>query len=495
MAPVDDEIFDPNEILKDIVEESGLDETTLARIFEYIDLQPDGWQPAAIQGILQMYISPTAANKLSQRYQAELYKEEKKRDRDRQMMGIIGTPSGSMRLFDGNQGMNFPPMSNPLRQNYPQNNNSGFNQPAPGFNQPAPGFAQNGDQFPPRVPDYQFPRAPAPRTVSPFEIERMIDAKLDGVVEKLAKAMGESKREELAAQEAKEMRMMMLELLKTNMASKNTGEAVPDPMLAKLMEGQSSTLSMLMAHALNKSKDDDPMNNPLMKILLNQALAPKNSTSAPPLANTSEELSQRIQLQRLANELELSQAEFKDKQESRAFQRDLAGQALSKIGESVAAAYIETQRIQAEAAKEIAATQASAMASSNHVSTDAQVSEGTTNITETHAESTDQDSTHKVRGVPTEDGSVKMPCPTCGSDMFAKPGDTQVKCERCGTVYNAAVPKTTHVNGAEQVAQPVDTGSKPSPEPVDTGSEHEHETPKPEPVPVEPPKRVSKVLL
>jgi ribosomal protein S27AE len=340
-------------------------------------------------------------------------------------------------------------MNSPLRQNFPQNNNPGF-APQQGYN---PGYVpQQGDQFPPRNPDFNpFPRAPPARTVSPYEIERMIDSKLDGVVEKLAKAMGESKREDLMAQEAKEMRMMMLELLKANMVSKGTAEPPKvDPMLAKMLEGQAATANMLLTHALTKNKDDDPMNNPIMKMLLQQALTPKNPTSAPPLANTSEELAQRIQLQRLANDLELAQADFKDKQEGRAFTRDLAGQALSKIGEAVAAAYIESQRIQAEAAKEIAARQA--MAVSQQVSPDAQSAPTPVGAGNTGTPSLAENAMHKVRGVTTEDGSVKMACPTCGSDMFAKPGDPQVTCGRCGTVYNATVPKTTHV---DEVPKPI----------------------------------------
>ena len=63
-------------------------------------MQPDGWQPQAIQGILQMYMSPAAAVKISQRYQAELYKEEKRRERERMMMSYMGDPSGNMRLND-----------------------------------------------------------------------------------------------------------------------------------------------------------------------------------------------------------------------------------------------------------------------------------------------------------------------------------------------------------------------------------------------------------
>ena len=49
---------------------------------------------AGNSGILQMYMSPAAAVKISQRYQAELYKEEKRRERERMMMSYIGSSIG-----------------------------------------------------------------------------------------------------------------------------------------------------------------------------------------------------------------------------------------------------------------------------------------------------------------------------------------------------------------------------------------------------------------
>ena len=448
---IEDEVFDPNDILKDLIEEAGLDDQTLARIFDYIDMQPDGWQPAAIQGVLQMYLSPASATKISQRYQAELYKEEKRRERERQMLNLIGNPSGNMRLYD-NQMQNSSPMNSPLRQQ------QGFGQFGGGSQfPPAQGFAPNGSSFPPDPyqprgnPDFMIaPQRPPVRTgVSAYDVERMIDAKLDGVVDKLAKAMGDTKREDLLAQEAKEMRMMFMELLKTNMSSKGSEDPkTADPMLAQLMTNQATMLNTLMQDRLN-SKPADPMENPIMKIMLQEVLS-KKATSAPPLATTSEELSQRIQLQRLANELELAQGEFKDKQDGRAFTRDLAGQALSKIGESVASAWIETQRIQAEAAKEIASRQAMAPPAPRRIQSPTPIDRPElTQDSGEHPVVTEPNAMHKVRGIPSKDGTVTMPCPTCGSEMTAKIGDPTITCGRCGTTYKATSAPATHVDGKE----------------------------------------------
>lgn len=454
---VEEEVFDPNDILKDLIEEAGLDENTLARIFDYIDMQPDGWQPAAIQGVLQMYISPASATKLSQRYQAEIYKEEKKRQRDQQMMNMLGAPSSSMQLFDRVPNMNSNPINAPLRQNG-FGPNSGF--PPQGFDT-RQGFGsgfppRNNEIFPPQLDQNGYPqqysqlRPPAPRSMSAFDVERIIDAKLEGVVDKLAKAMGENNRVDIAAQESKEMRMMFMEMLKDRMGTPATQDTKPDSMVAQMMQNQAQMVNTLMTHSLSGKKDDDPMNSPIMKILLNEVLS-KKSTSAPPLANTSEELSQRIQLQRLANDLELAQADFKDKQDGRAFTRDLAGQALSKIGESVASAYIETQRIQAETSKEIAARQAevavasiSAQPRGNATGENAAPRMTTRPRTVTNQDP-DQIVQHKVKGVPSENGTVTMPCPTCGADMTAKVGDPKVTCDLCKTTYVATTPHTTRV--------------------------------------------------
>lgn len=455
VKPVVEEMFDPNEVLKDLLEEAGLDETTLARLFEYVDMQPDGWQPAAIQGVLQMYISPASAQKIAARYQAELYKEEKKRERERQMLNMVGLPSGNMRLSDTRDGGGFPLMNAPLQQGggfMSPMNRSAF--PPSGM---AAGMVPSSRDVPQGQYDQSYPPRPiptAPRGLSAFEVERMIDSKMNNVVKQITEAIGGTKREDAIAQEARESRMMMMELMKSIMLQKSVEpQKSSDPQVTQMMQAQNDMVNKLLTNALERKPSDDPMNNPMMKIIVNELLTSKKPNSAaPPLSTTSEELGQRIQLQRLANDLELAQADFKDKQESRAFTRELAGQALSKIGESVAAAYIETQRIQAEAQKEIASRQAGLVptartASESIVSKLPPVASAPMSISSDRnpQQSADVGTRHRVKGVSSSDGMIHMECPTCGSSMTAKPGDGQVSCSRCGSVYSARAPTTKHV--------------------------------------------------
>jgi uncharacterized Zn finger protein (UPF0148 family) len=74
---------------------------------------------------------------------------------------------------------------------------------------------------------------------------------------------------------------------------------------------------------------------------------------------------------------------------------------------------------------------------------------------------------HRVHGVPAENGTVKMPCPTCGADMFAELGAPQVICGTCGTTYNTVVPERTHVDGSpkERVGESAKSDPKQNPEP------------------------------
>ena len=48
---------------------------------------------------------------------------------------------------------------------------------------------------------------------------------------------------------------------------------------------------------------------------------------------------------------------------------------------------------------------------------------------------------YHVKGVTQEDGSITIPCPTCGSDIIARPGDTRVVCSMCGSAFTGGTPQ------------------------------------------------------
>ena len=455
----EDEPVDPNEILKDVIEESGVDETSMSRIFDYIDLQPDGWQPAAIQGVIQMYISPAAAAKIAQRYQAELYKEDKRRERERYLMNMVGTPAGNMRL-NNTGATNIPPFNNPLSRGAPP-----IGAPYPG------GYPQRGDPYAPRgdpyAPQYQDPHYPDPRyndprmqsqavplrreapAMSPFQVKQMISEELEARFEKLQTALTATKREDTLQNELAQMRALVFDVLKQRPTESGAGSQKTDPLLASLLTNQSDLNKTLLMNTLDKSNKEDPM----QKILIQELMELKKVRSAPPLTHTTEELTQRIQLQKLANDLELAQADFRDKAEGRAFARDLAGQALTKIGESFATAYLETQRTAAMQATQV---QSSGLTPPPRAQAEPQKAVRVENVQEPkpqiessaqpRAIESDDSETQRdvekyhVKGVTQSDGSLSIPCPTCGSDIIAYPGDTKISCGTCGSTFNAGAP-------------------------------------------------------
>ena len=450
----EDEPADPNEILKSVIEGRGIDESDMDLIFDYIDLQPDGWQPAAIQGVLQTYMSPTAAAKIAQRYQAELYKEDKHRERERYLMSIVGTPAGNMRLGDMG-GTNIPPFNNPLSRGAPP-----IGAPYPGaYPHRGDPYAQRGDPY---APQYQDPRAPPyddPRmqpmapmmrreapSMSPFQVKQMISEELETRFEKLQNALTQTKREDSLQNELTQMRALVFDVLKQRPVDSGAGVPKTDPLLVSLLANQSDLNKTLLTHTIAKTDKEDPM----QKILIQELMELKKARSAPPLTHTTEELTQRIQLQKLGNELELAQADFRDKAEGRAFARDLAGQALTKIGESFANAYLETQRTAAMQAAQVQNSGltpppaapieplAPIMAETTQESKPQIGSNAQPRATDT-SEGQESEKYH-VKGVPQEDGSLSIPCPTCGSQMTARPGDTKVSCGTCGSSFNAGTP-------------------------------------------------------
>jgi hypothetical protein len=335
--------------------------------------------------------------------------------------------------------------------------------------------------------------------VTAYEVERMVESKLDTKFAELTKTISESKREEAALAEAREMRNLVFELLKDQRTAQPAA-AAQNPLVTELIKSQGGLVDTLLKSSLEK-KPVSPMDDPLMKILVQELLSSKKA-AAPSLGTTSEELRQRIELQRLANDLEMSQADFKDKQDGRAFTRDLASNALSKIGEAAASAYIESQRIKAEAAKAIAEQDRIAKMRGLIPQMPPQPPQPVPVVravepqkpaetpTEQQGAMPGAEPEHKVRGVPDEQGNIVLPCPTCGSPMAAHVGDKQVTCPVCRTSYNASAPVQLPTSKPQvvRVDQPMEP--EPIPENLPEPVPDKIPEPVPEPEPVIEPEQV-----
>lgn len=472
--PIDEEDgeMDPNDILKDVVDESGIDEISRDHIFDYIDLQPDGWQPSAIQGVIEMYVSPASARKISQRYQAELYREQKRREREQRLMNMMGAPAGNMRL-DDNRGISGSPFNNPVNRGAPPVGVPFLGgDPRDRYVRDQYGRDPYGDGGYRDPRDFNDPRALAPirrelPSVSPMQVKQMITEEMTTQFEKLQNALTQSKREEALNNELAQMRALVFDVIKAKTAEPGSSQqSKADPLLTTLLANQAETNKTLLVNALDNSKKEDPV----QKMIMQELLDLKKARSAPPLTHTTEELTQRIQLQKLANELELAQAEYRDKAEGRVFARDLAGQALTKIGESVATAYLESQRM---AAMNAAQSQAMGLTPPPAAvivpqepmpAVSAQKSEPQINspaqpralVQSGEVTSTDKETAkYHVTGVPQDDGTISIPCPTCGSDIIARPGDTSVSCKICGSTFTAGAPVHEYATGSEEIKEPV----------------------------------------
>ena len=246
MKNIEEDEFDPNEVLMDLIEESGLDNNTIDRIADYVYMQPDGWQPAAIQGVLAMYLTPSASQKIAQRYQAELYKEEKRREKERAMMNLMGGVSGNMRLFDRNAGVNTSPLFQ--QQGFPQ---QPFPQQQDSRNSHSRSSRFPQQPFPQQFPPDTYRAPPAPRGVTVYETEKLIDAKLDAKFKELTDVLVGSKREEAAAQEAREMRNLVFELLKNQSAAPANPQ---NPLVTELIKAQGGLVDTLLKTQLRRNQ-------------------------------------------------------------------------------------------------------------------------------------------------------------------------------------------------------------------------------------------------
>ena len=182
---------------------------------------------------------------------------------------------------------------------------------------------------------------------------------------------------------------------------------------------------------------------------MQELMSLKNQRGALPVSS-SEELSQRISLQKLANELELAQQDFADKKDGRALTRDIATTALSKIGESIATAYIQSQQIAASQSALDVASQSgltpppvapvavSTAVEPVRAETVKEIPKAIESATAPAQQGAGE--SYRVKGTPTENGSLSIPCPVCGQIMTAKPGDMSVACEMCGSSFTAGAP-------------------------------------------------------
>ncbi len=430
---MDEEDIDPNEVLKDIIEEAGFDESTLSRLFDYIDLQPDGWQPAAIQGMLQMYIPPMMATRIASRYQAELYKITKKREMQQQAMAYIGHPTGNMRLQPGTP--NIPPIMNPLQNQYgpgaqqfnPQNP-MGFNQQNPNPWQQQQPYPQQA-QYPPQPPIFRS------RGVSTEEVREIVNE----TVGRELRAVREMFQQQMAAQEQKKKEDALLDEIRRlrEQSAQPQHKNEPD----YYVKQQGDLLNTLMAHILTGKKEGTDVSPLIINELRNLRDDLKKGEEAGGLPHPSQ-LQGYIELQRLTNEMNLARSEFDEKRESRQSNKDLIENALGKVGEIAAQLYMASVE-QAKANAAATAAAAGAGAAAGAVAAEAITAPQEKPLQQLEAQKPKESEPEAATVVKKEDkvfnvsaartaDLIKMQCPVegCGGEIICTPQATRVICSK-----------------------------------------------------------------
>lgn len=162
------------------------------------------------------------------------------------------------------------------------------------------------------------------------------------------------------------------------------------------------------------------------------------------MIHTSDELRQRIQLKKLENEMEMAQEEFRDKREKRQFTKEMAEQALKKIGESIAHAYVESQR-----ASSIVSDQGGSLPMYGSGFSD-MIGTPNSNLPTAPNHTDESDAIeHRVKVRTDGSGNRTVDCPTCGSPISYGENASNVSCSVCGMEYEISKPQKTNQDGSD----------------------------------------------
>jgi hypothetical protein len=339
MPVVEDEAeFDPNQTLKEIVAESGLDEYTLERVYDYIDMQPDGWQPAAIQGILQMYIAPQAAQRLASRYQAEIYKETKRRDREQQALSLIGNPAGNLRMPGGGT-RNSPPFGYPPLGQGNQPGAAMFAQPS--GSPPYPLGVPGAPNQVPQDPRFRFDPNEIFRTqrrkdgMSPDEVKNYVDA----VLTREREAQMVQQREDSMRREIESLRTQMVQMIQTSAQKPQTSSPM-DEVQKQYVAGLQAQVNMLMQYLLQAAQQGGKVDlTGLQNEIRDLKKSAEQSVTGLGGIGGSTGLRDLVELQKLSNDINVAKLEFQESLQSKQFTKDLVEGALQQIGQTIASVY------------------------------------------------------------------------------------------------------------------------------------------------------------
>lgn len=428
----DDKPVDRNDFLKKIIaEEIGDDNDPYNRMAAMIDLQPEGVHPVYAESVLKLHFTPQMVAALLRRWESDTAIANAQKMKEQEALNMLQTTSVSYQQ---------PPPS-PMYQRsvqMPPSQGGNYIQPnqwAPWLDQER--VNQQGVRDPynrgyPQVDvsPMQYPPSPQRSPMSEVRARQMVEEMIDERFERLERAILQSKKDEAHQNEIKELRELILRV------ASEKGSPPPQEgtkQMDSLLNNQSNLLTLLMKNMLDSKDKSDPTQSMMLNELRNLSEELKKNQDALPLIHTSDELRQRIQLKKLENEMEMAQEEFRDKRENRQFTKDIAEQALKKIGESIAHAYVESQRVSAMQGSEPNTPPVYGSGFSDMMG-------GGSSQTQLPTPEDVPKAEHHVKVRTDDSGNKTVDCPTCSSPITYGLYDESVKCKVCGMEYEISRP-------------------------------------------------------
>jgi hypothetical protein len=371
---------DPIEVLKEVINESGLKDDVTYTLHRIADLMDDGWSTEDFVMIAKQYgVSDAVAKGVAMRFKLEWKSHLKQLEQQQQILDRASGPALGPFTREPIPGANDPLISaqrqqlaqqigmqmlqgNPMMQVWAQSNPRDFEamivkiveqtlksqqsqapqQPAPGFNPAMGGMAgmnpmMAGQVFPygvqnpmmnPMMNSMMNPMMGPMMNPSPFSTpppshrETVSEEKIAGIVDqKVSAAMNEIKMTlaQIGAQQRPQEDPLLKQIVLNMLQQQNQAKEV-DPMV-----------TMLLQHVLESNSGRGDAIEAMLAQLLQETKKGLDSRSL-----DLDHLREMINLKSIEGELSLKQREFDDRRESRDLMREALNEGLTIVGQAFA---------------------------------------------------------------------------------------------------------------------------------------------------------------
>lgn len=369
---------DRNTILRETIEATNLPDATKDRIRKFIGLKPEGLSPHELYSALTyLGVANAPALAVVRSYEFDLSLQQQEVEQERQLYTLLGVPMpepdrptspdysrGQFPFMQQSAGVAPSPnmAQNPFLT--PTSRPSGGGSPGQGENGRAgnkepqidiatllPLAMQNPQLFQMLVSNPQLMQAVAQNPMMLFQMMQMtqgnqtaqaqqaqnggvsreeVRALISNEMAELKKILTEASgnpRENALAEELRQNRQFMLEIMKGQLAANNNAGRQRDP----LAEQQGEILKTLLHNTLDRSNNDGTG-----VILGALEELKKNQNGLGSGSQSIEGMNLFLRYQELANQMEETRSRFQDEREKRESLKDIVNTAAGTIGETIA---------------------------------------------------------------------------------------------------------------------------------------------------------------